>query len=70
MVEERTDGSMYITYKDKDLRYKEIARRAVRVVDLPKPKIGIRKRRKPSPDHPWYKFKINKKGEREIQTVP
>lgn len=70
MVEERTDGSMYITYKDKDLRYKEIITRAVRGVEPPKPKIRIERKVKPSPDHPWYKSKIYKKGKREIETVP
>ncbi len=70
MVEERTDGSMYITYKDKDLKYKEIARRAVRVVEPPKPKMQVQRRRKPSPDHPWNKSKMHKKGRKEVQTVP
>ena len=70
IVEERTDGLLYITYKDKDLRYKEITSRAVRVVELPKPKVRIQRRRKPSPDHPWHKPKINNHRKREIKTVP
>ena len=70
MIEERTDGSMYITYKGKDLQYKEINTKAVRVVETPKPKIRIQRRRKPSLDHPWHKSKINNHGKREIKTVP
>lgn len=68
MFEERTDGSMYITYKDKPLRYKEITTRAVRVVEPPEPKIQIKRKIKPSKDHPWYNSNNNKKGKGEIQT--
>ena len=70
MVEERTDGSMYITYKDKPLRYREITTRPVREVEPPKPKIRIERKIKPSKDHPWCKSKRYNKGEGEIQTVP
>ena len=70
MVEERTDGSMYITYKDKPLRYREITTRPVREVEPPKPKMRIERKVKPSPDHPWYRSKIYKKRKGEIETVP
>lgn len=68
MVEERTDGSMYITYKDKPLRYREITTRPVREVAPPKPKIRIERKIKPSKDHPWRKYKGYNKGKEEIQT--
>ena len=68
MLEERTDGSMYITYKGTALRYKEITTRSVRVVEPPKPKIRMERKIKPSKDHPWYKSKSYKKGKGKLQT--
>jgi transposase-like protein len=70
MVEERTDGSMYITYKDKPLRYKEITTRSVREVEPSEPKIRIERKIKPSKDHPWRKHKSCNKGKGAIQPVP
>ncbi len=70
MVEERTDGSMYITYKDKPLRYKEITTRSVREAEPPETKIRIDRKIKPSKDHPWRKYKSCNKGKGAIQPVP
>lgn len=70
MVEERTDGSMYITYNDKPLRYKEITTRSVREVEPSEPKIRIERKIKPSKDHPWRKYKSCNKGKGAIQPVP
>lgn len=70
MVEERTDGSMYITYKDKPLRYKEITTRSVREGEPSEPKIRIARKIKPSKDHPWRKYKSCNKGKGAIQPVP
>lgn len=61
MVQERVDGSMIMTYKDRSLRFKEITDRPVRektqvvLMRTSKPRI-------PSADHPWrrsFKFGIH-----------
>lgn len=51
MVEEWTNGSIHISYQDRDLRYKEILKRAARKV--PKTKWGKSTAHKPRKDHPW-----------------
>ena len=61
-VEERIDGSMHITNKGQDLRYREITTRPAK--ENPKTPIGIqeRKGRTPLPDHPWKRsFKPNQR---------
>jgi len=57
-VEERINGRMFITYKDKNLRYKQITQRPPK--EEPK-KPDIFKPKKiyiPPDDHPWRKFKL------------
>ncbi len=59
MVQDRIDGSMGITYKDRALRFKEITERTVRE----KPHRVVRKARKtyrPPASHPWRGFKFGK----------
>jgi hypothetical protein len=58
MVEERTDGSMLITYNDRILKFKEITSRPVidkaleqRVIKSKPKKVYI-----PPKDHPWRKY--------------
>ncbi|MDI6786282.1 MAG: hypothetical protein QMD92_06180 [bacterium] len=68
-VEERINGSMFITYKDTILRFKEIAIRPKKEQD--KPDIHVPKKVYiPARDHPWRKFRlpgsINLKEKEEV----
>ncbi|MBM4340753.1 MAG: ISNCY family transposase [Deltaproteobacteria bacterium] len=59
MVQDRIDGSMVMTYKDRALRFREITQRPVRE----KPLSVIPKTIKPTPPsatHPWRSFKFGK----------
>lgn len=57
IVEERTDGTMYITYNDSNLQYRKIEVKPLRLKE--QEPIEPRKTYIPPPDHPWRKFKIN-----------
>ena len=59
IVEDRLDGSVRITYKNRALRFKEITERPKPVKP---PSIGVRVRKPPTPgmNHPWRKFKFGK----------
>lgn len=59
MVQDRIDGSMIMTHKDRALRFKEITERPLREKKQP---VVVRRRKTyiPPPDHPWRKFKIRK----------
>ena len=60
MVEDRTDGTMLISYKDTILKFKEISTRPRRIEEPPKPPLLKLKRTYiPPADHPWRKFKVN-----------
>lgn len=60
MVEERINGRMLITYKGKELKYRHITQRPVRIAqDKPRAYIAS-KAHKPAMDHPWKKFIINR----------
>ena len=69
IVEERIDGSMLITHKDRALKYKEINKSCLRQARCDEPtkakggtkpyELAVRKTHKPSADHPWRRFKIN-----------
>jgi hypothetical protein len=59
IVEERIDGSIVITYKGTDLKYREISERPVRENKPDKPCIlKSKKIYRPPSDHPWRRFKI------------
>ena len=55
-VEEKADGRMLITYRDRQLKYKEITQRPVKKEKPALPKIN--KHYIPPMDHPWRKFKL------------
>lgn len=55
MVEERINGTMLITYKDKPLKYKQIAKKPVQT----KPEPKIRRVYIPPKDHPYKSFKVS-----------
>jgi len=59
-VEERMNGRIFISYKQKQLSYKEITKRPERQQE-PKPCVPVIQKKTyiPPEDHPWRKFKIN-----------
>jgi hypothetical protein len=59
MVQDRLDGSIRITYKERDLRFREISERLV-PEKKPSPVVNRRKPPSPSTDHPWRNFKFGK----------
>lgn len=61
IVEERINGAMFITYKDSNLRFKEITKRAKKEQEELKLKIinTAKKVYIPPKDHPWRKFKLS-----------
>ena len=60
VVEERINGSLFITYKDRALRYKQIAVRPKKTEEKPdKPGTPVKKEPYVIPqDHPWKKFRL------------
>jgi hypothetical protein len=60
MVEDRLDGSVRITYKNRVLRYREITERPK---PLTSPSMTAKVRKPPTPEanHPWRKFKYGKR---------
>jgi transposase len=59
MVEERIDGSMFITHKDKVLKFKEITNRPKKEEPRKTHVFKLHKIYVPPEDHPWRQFKIN-----------
>ncbi|MFZ1991899.1 MAG: hypothetical protein WAW96_19250 [Alphaproteobacteria bacterium] len=53
-VEERMDGSLHITYRGLDIRYREIKRRAVK--ENPKTPVLFERKYQPA-DHPWKRLR-------------
>jgi hypothetical protein len=60
IVEDRLDGSLRITYKNRVLKFKEISERPKPVKP---PSIAVRVRKPPTPEtnHPWRRFKFGKR---------
>ena len=54
-VEERLDGSLHITYKGRDLRYRMIAERPPREKPVTQAILKAREPWAPAADHPWKK---------------
>jgi hypothetical protein len=60
MVEERIDGRMLITHKGKELKYRHITQRPVKI-ERHKPRdVMAGKAHKPAVDNPWRKFRIKR----------
>jgi hypothetical protein len=59
IVQDRLDGSIRITYKNRDLRFREISERP-RTEKKPSCVERVRKSSTPAPNHPWRKFKFGK----------
>jgi len=58
-VEERLDGSMRITHRER-LRYRQITTRPVKAHETPKALLQ-KPRNKPAPQHPWKKHPWSRK---------
>jgi hypothetical protein len=59
MVQDRLDGSIHITYKDRYLRFREISERPM-AEKKPSPVVRMRKSSTPPTNHPWRGFKFGK----------
>jgi len=59
MVQDRMDGSMRITHKDRALRFREITARPT-TEKRPLPAVRMRKSSTPPTNHPWRGFKFGK----------
>jgi len=72
VVQDRLDGSIHITYKNRNLRFREISERPV-PEKRPSPAVRMRKSFTPPTDHPWRRFKFGKhryERERPIESQP
>jgi hypothetical protein len=72
IVQDRLDGSIRITYKNRVLRYREITERPSSE-KKPLPRVRMRKSFAPPMDHPWRSFKFGKhcyERERAIESQP
>ena len=65
MVEERLDGTLHITYKGQDLRYREITKKPTE--GTPEPPLVLRERKPwiPPADHPWKTLFLSKRRRKE-----
>jgi hypothetical protein len=68
VVEERISGRMLITYKDKELRYKEITQRPAKKSSKVS-KVKARRAYVPAKDHPWRKFEIKKYSQQQVYSA-
>jgi hypothetical protein len=59
MVQDRLDGSIRITYKNRALRFREISERPI-PEKKPVPMVRLRRSFTPPTDHPWRSFKFGK----------
>lgn len=59
MVQDRMDGSVHITHKNRSLRFREITERPT-IEKRPSPVVRIRKSSSPPMNHPWRGFKFGK----------
>jgi len=64
-VEERLDGTLHISYKGQDLRYREITKMSARETPAAPLLIQEKKPWVPSTDHPWRKPLLSKRRNRE-----
>lgn len=70
-VEERLDGSLHITYKGHDLRYRVITEQPQRETPEPPLVLATRKPWTPPADHPWKKGRVRTpRRDQEQLSVP
>lgn len=65
MVEERLDGTLHISYKGQDLRFREIARKPAKETSETPVLLQEKKPWIPPVDHPWKKIFLSKRIRRE-----
>jgi transposase len=61
IVEERISGALYITYKGERLRFREITERPLKEIQK-KQKVWVKKKYKPSGNHPWRQYQFKSKN--------
>ena len=68
-VEERLDGTLHITYKGQDLRYRQITKKPTE--GTPEPPLLLRERKPwiPPVDHPWKTLFLSKRRRKEQPIV-
>ncbi len=59
VVQDRMDGSIHITHKNRPLRFREISERPI-AEKKPLPVVRMRKSSTPSTENPWRRFKFGK----------
>ena len=64
-VEERLDGTLHITYKGQDLRYREITKKPIKGAPEAPLLLQEKKQWTPPADHPWKKIFLSKRRRRE-----
>lgn len=70
IVEERLDGSLHITYKGRDLRYRLITERPTREEANIPPVLTAKKVWKPAVDHPWKRRLVLSPRRRREKALP
>ena len=70
-VEERLDGTLHITYKGQDLRYREITKKPTKETSEAPLLLREKKPWIPPVDHPWKKLFLSKeKGGNSLAAAP
>ncbi|MFQ5900857.1 MAG: hypothetical protein ACE5IH_04810 [Thermodesulfobacteriota bacterium] len=59
-MEERLDGSLAITHKGRDLKFKQITKRPLKPKEQKQQIIKPKTKYIPPADHPWRKFRTTK----------
>ena len=67
-VEERLDGTLHISYKGMDLRYRKIMKKTTGVIPESPPLLQEKKPWTPPTDHPWKSLFLSKK-KKQAQSV-
>jgi transposase len=65
MVEERLDGTLHISYKGQDLRYREIVKKSMEIIPESPILLQERKPWTPPADHPWKTLFLSKRKKRD-----
>jgi transposase len=65
IVEERLDGTLHITYKGQDLRYREITKKSTEGTPEPPLLLRVRKPWIPPDEHPWKTLFLSKRRRKE-----
>lgn len=69
VVEKRLSGSLHITYRGNDLRYKAISARPVKEAASEPTRQRVRRSVKPSVDHPWRQYLFGQRLREDRTTI-